>query len=60
MRIRTITALRILLVIVLLLMGMENQKGSTTCEYMELDARMKVTRMVANYSSENKAAVERG
>jgi hypothetical protein len=40
-------------------MGMENQKGSTTCEYMELDARMKVTRMVANYSSENKAAIER-
>ena len=38
----------------------KNQKGSTTAEYMELDTRMKVTRVVANYSSEDKAAVDRG
>jgi hypothetical protein len=29
----------------------KNQKGSTTGEYMELDSRMKVTRVVANYNS---------
>ena len=28
----------------------KNQKGSTTAEYMELDAQMKVTRVVANYN----------